>query len=189
MSSPGKDMLSAIRQVRKLHGQVALLLRAADTMMDKAGWERAGGNMAVTGCSTMIYDSKHWAPEGAFSFYRRPACPHVLALVCVLFDDVEKDRIDEPLACAAWFDYGPDGEVDNHWDYWYYRHHLTVGKRESPGQWVEAETDPRWTMAEHGVKKTHTMALPLVAIKDSDELAEHVVKPLLSDIQTHYPSK
>ena len=188
MKQQGKDILEAVRQVRRFHCEVASLLGTAAALMDMRGWTGAGGNIATAGGSTAIYAPQLWGPQMAFRFFKHPKAPNVLAFVSVIIDDVDREeRVQEPLISAGFYDYGDDGKAGNNWQYDYARWHLGMPGRTDDG--APYSTDPRqtWPKSSHPMQRVTTFALPLVSVGDGSTLEQRVVEPLVAEIRKDCP--
>ncbi len=108
MTEEGGRILEAIRQMRRLHEDISLLLRTADAAMGENGWKNAkNDNTALYDMSWSVDRPRQWMPWEVFRFYRSDNLGTVLASIAVLLDDGE-NSLSEPLVTGAYFEFGDD---------------------------------------------------------------------------------
>ena len=113
MTNEGENILSAIRKIRELHRDVALLLRTADVAMNESHWVNAkSDSTALRDLSYSIDGSDKWMPREIFRYYRRDEETPYLASIAVLLDDTY-DRLKEPVVSASVFDFGQSNTNGN----------------------------------------------------------------------------
>ncbi|HOD83603.1 MAG TPA: hypothetical protein PKG77_19470 [Phycisphaerae bacterium] len=184
MSDKGPNILKAIRQVRTLHGQVALLLQTAESMIKKSGWTPAWGNNAVSG-SNSILAPDWWAPIAASRFFHVAEYPNLLAFISVLLDDVEEqNRLQEPLVTCGWIDYGKGTTAGGNFFWWYCRAHLFQADHVEDGSIFSGARQQLYPKSNYPIKRISTFALPLASINSSDDLQAKVIDVLLKQTES-----
>lgn len=178
----GEAILETLRRLRKMHEDIALLLRTACSQMEPQGWEPINNTATCYG-SNSIHVPQGWMPVEAFRLMTHPAKPNLLAFVGVLLDHLEEPHLlTEPLVTAGWLDYGKNGPVGVNYHYWYCRVHLWMPGRKDDGALLTALHDQAWPDWKQEWHSATSLALPLTAVSDADVLFARVVQPLLKSL-------
>jgi len=177
---------STIAYVREFCEQLALLLRTADTLMLKHGYEPAAGNLAITETSGNLGLPNRWFPNEVFRFYTSEAEPRILAFVAALLDDRnrEYEGFTEPLLTAGGFLYAePVGSLDNS-KFWWARWHGFMPDRRDDGTVLRATTASAWPGEKYPFGDVLTFGVPLVHVQSSAVLGSKVIDPLVGALRT-----
>lgn len=187
MTADGTGITRLMEELRKVYTSTALLLTTADTYMNEAGWA-----LRTNQCVTVTYtpaEPAYWFPYYAFRVYRHKACPHVLAFVSVIFDDREGgNSVPESLLSAGWLDYGRGTEVteqtckqDMAYDHvdW----HRFIEGRTDDGRLLSVDWRKRPEFGKFKVQQSATLAVPLVGVRNPDDLKKQVITPLLDSLK------
>lgn len=107
MSTTGPDIYTALLSVRRLHQQVALLLRTADAhMVGEEGFQALCGATALADGTSSIHQPDKWLPNTAFRYYQRKGAEDIVAFASVIMcprgPEHHKLGWTEPLVSAGW---------------------------------------------------------------------------------------
>lgn len=179
MNDPGKNIANLIAAFRSLCGDIALLIRTADALMEERGWESAANQCTSLGTTPERADA--WFPDDVFHFYKRPEpqYAHLLAFVSTIIASRDpKLRLEEPLVSAGLLEYERGAEALKSWQWWYAHAHCLSPNRMDDGTIVvnrEKHLLVRWNSK---VEAVRTLAVPLVRITSADELRTRVIDVL-----------
>jgi hypothetical protein len=185
MSTDGQNVLQLFRQAREVCEQVSLLLKNADEFMRKAGWETDNSN-SLSDFSYSLQNPRQWIPTSVFSFYYNKKFPANLACISVILCDHFDDRfkLTEPIVVAYRFDYIAKGEkVHCDYEYWYARYFgfLSIHQElEANSQLVKFDNRPLEQDLSVNFEKGTMFAVPLVSLKNAQDVKKHVADKLLS---------
>jgi hypothetical protein len=189
MDETGKNIVFMMEQVKKLYGQVALLLESAETLMEERGWQSRGSQSLSI--STALYNSKQWAPRVAFRFYQSEGAKHLLPFTSVILFDRDGDvagGLTEPLVCAGWCDYGVGAVASDVWFDWAY-HHAKVPNRRDDGTLQSVDPQVAWPAKGMQNRRFNSLGVPLMQIRGVEDLRARIVEPLLAGIaRSNVPS-
>lgn len=179
VTGEGERILEAVRQVRRLHEDISLLLSTADTAMSEHGWNNAKND------STALYDMswgidkpRQWMPWEVFRFYRNDDRRTILASISVLLDDGER-RIAEPLVSGAVFELGDDLPRVKYPNWIGGIYKATLGN-EADGQFFEIPRQRLEKGWEFDYESAWCFAYPLVEVSSEEFLRKEIVEKLLS---------
>ncbi len=128
MTENGKKIMEFIKEIRRFSEELTLLLKTAESLMNKDGWITATGNTTYSSSSYSLQEAKRWYPFGLFRFYNNSKYPLILAFVSIILDEDEgvdeppKTPITEPLVTAGYFIFDNKENIDNlkyRWARWY----------------------------------------------------------------------
>jgi hypothetical protein len=185
MNKDGKKILEAVRQMKKIFGDISLLLREVDSIMEREEWLSKTGSTIWSYGSQSIYNPDRWMPNELFRFYWNKEYPYYLVFVSILLDnDIEEDyyTIEEPLITAGFFDYGGKKIDKNEWKkYWYARWYgyIDKEKRKNDGKPILVNPKKDWGEDWHPFKSSYCFGLPLTSIKNYSDVENKIVKPLI----------
>ena len=179
VTDEGKNILSAIRKIRALHRDVALLLRTADVAMNESHWVNAkSDSTALRDLSYSIDGSDKWMPREVFRYYRRDEQTPYLASIAVLLDDTD-NRLSEPVVSASVFDFGQT-HANGNFPTWLASIYLALPNPIPDGEFNEIsmqQLDQSW---QSGFKVAWCFACPLVEITTESDLRQNIVGKLLN---------
>jgi hypothetical protein len=105
----------------------------------------------------------------------------------VLFDYDDEDSkvqmIPEPLVTAGWYDYGKDGKREAY-ILWHAVTHVYIPGWKADGSWVEIKPNEVFqkTFGKLSSLRCRSFALPVLSLKNTEDLTRLVIDPLLEDI-------
>jgi hypothetical protein len=144
MTEGGKKVIEFIKEIRRFSEELTLLLKTAESLMNKDGWITATGNTTYSSSSYSLQEAKKWYPFDLFRFYRNSKYPLILAFVSIILEEVEwmgepPTPITEPLVTAGYFvfDNKEDIIVNNN-NYWWARWYELMENRIDDGR-IEQE--------------------------------------------------
>jgi len=183
VSETSRNVVEGFRELRKFCGQVSLLLRTADGLMQDVDWEPELGSTPMADLSKSLHEPDSWLPCYFCRFYKHPGHLHLVAFISVLIEDVEEPaHIDEALLTAGWIDYGV-GNKRGDWKRWFCQWHLWMTNREDNGRLHEQDPRKEWKeKAPEGVVKAVTFGYPLDEITSGESLKDTIVDRLISEI-------
>ena len=177
MSDDIDGIQAAIRSLRKVHEDIALLLRTAEEQMGSQGW-RPSEPSCMRDTSSNLKTPWKWMPTHVFLFMTNPECRGVLAFVTVILDDPNHlDHVEQPLVSAGWLE-RPDGKLEGKAEYAYCHCHLRMPGRTDDGRVVTASADELRDVGQF--TRATTLAVPLMSLHNVDDLNSRVVKPLMT---------
>src|SRR3989304_9488048 len=125
MNENGKKVLVFIKEIRRFSEELTLLLRTADSLMNKERWISATKNTTYASSSNSLQDAKRWYPFDLFRFYHNSKNPFILAFVSIILEEDEwmdespKTPITEPLVTAGYFVFNDKEDInisgENYW--------------------------------------------------------------------------
>ena len=179
MNDEGAKIVRAIRQIRRLHEDVSLLLRKADDAMREHGWKIAkSDSRALYEASSSIDRPQQWMPWEVYRYYRHDDRPTVLASITVLLDDTQRD-FPEPLVLGSVFEFEDATSAAAH-RYWAGAMYRVASKGEPAGEIVEVHhqlVEKGWDFES---QRGRYFTYPLVAVTSEEILREKIVGKLLS---------
>jgi hypothetical protein len=184
MTEDGKKIVGMFKELRRVCGDIALLLGTCDSLMQEHGWTPLN-NIAKAGSSNSIGYPAGWLPYYAFRYYGNESHPQLLAFVSVIFDNANKekpDRVSQALVSAGFYDYG-EGKVPKGWNYYYASIHVYIKGASDDRQWIDAELHEVWPKEKKQGVKVSTFAAPLTEITDTENLRERMVLPFIRKIE------
>jgi hypothetical protein len=180
MSDTAKNIVEGFRTMRVFCNEAAKMLKTADGMMEEGGWTPT--NNKVVGYSSKVFDPDWWLPTVLHRYYERVECPHILAYVAILLDDLENDtsRISESLLTAGSIDYGHGNKRDKNLTDLICLQHLWNKNSKDDGTLHIADGKEIWEdETPAGSVSVKTFAYPLDEILSSEVLKEKIIQPLL----------
>ncbi len=128
-----------------------------------------------------------WLPYFAFCYFESKERPRFLPFLGVLFnyddDDAKVQPIQEPLVTAGWYDYGKDGKREAY-ILWHAVIHVYIPGWKADGSRAEAisnEVIPKY-LGKPSSLRCRSFALPVLSLKNTEDLTRLVIDPLLADI-------
>jgi hypothetical protein len=183
MNKDEVNIVAALRCLRELCAQIALLLSSADNLMLRDGWIAIPGNVYGHLAYTLS-EPRRWIQQDIFRFYKNPQLKHLACFVSVILDDVEKlHNITVPLLTAGFFDDGignESGVSEKNFNYSLARWHLNMPNRNDDGKLLHVEHEPT---PKETFKRVATLAIPLLSITDNQGLQNKVIVPLLQALK------
>lgn len=187
MNQESKNIINLMSEVRSLFEQIAMLLGTGDQIFGEQGWSSANSSTVTGGNSASINHPRDWAPELFCRFYKNEKYPNILFYLGVIIDnrdnyqDYPKDF--EPIITAGYYDYG-DGETIGNWNIWRSRWHIYSDEQNYGGAICTLKPKNRDDFEEkdNNFNKLRSLALPLVSIKNTNDLKEKAIEPLLNDL-------
>ncbi|MCK6528666.1 hypothetical protein L6R50_14275 [Myxococcota bacterium] len=178
----GVAMYQALMSVRRLHAEVALLLRTCDDHLRTLGYRPRKDNTALAELSYSVVLPDRWTPEYAFRLYQPPKdhpdrLVFVSVVLCPRQPEAHRRPFVEPLVSAGWVRFRDDKVQPQAWA------PKMIGWTDcprdgSPARWVNSAGTPNgW-----GWEETWCLALPLVRVSDSEKLVQDVLKPLTDSL-------
>lgn len=187
MTADGTGITKLMEELKKVYTATARLLATADTYMKEVGWAlRTNQCVSVT---TVPSEAAYWFPCYAFRVYKHKACPQILAFVSVIFDDREGgNSVPQPLLSAGWLDYGHGTEVTaematEEMAYDYVDWHRYVEGHTDDGRLLSVDWRKRPEFGKFKVQQSATLAVPLVGVRNPDDLKKQVITPLLDSLK------
>ena len=123
MKEESMNISNLITQIRTLCKETAALLKTADSLVEKNGWSTITGSYTTSGNSSSLDDPIGWVPELLYRYYTNTEeYPNKLLYVAVILDNRYdnpayptggKDKLEEPILTAGYFDYGDEKIVNN----------------------------------------------------------------------------
>lgn len=174
--SEGASWSALFSQVERVYVDCAALLREADTMLDQAGYVRAGTDNNVGMQTSMSPSKPAWWFPGWLSRHYHPATgahPRPMLAVAVLLHNRGGDdmgALSEPVVSGAiWRFREPTGA----WRYW-------MAKAWCWGTMTTDGSPTRRDVRGGGVSaEARVFAVPLREIPDAEALKARVISPLL----------
>lgn len=207
MSEDGKNIVKLMTEIRTLCKEISALLETADRIVERDNWSSINNRSSTVteAVSKDLGKPFEWVPEFLFRFYtNKQSCPHILLYVAVILDNRKndpaytpkgKERFEEPILTAGYFDYGNEEVVEeNVWKEAYCKGHffsndLCYDGKIWPVEPKEMKCFAKQEKDKNLVKftlplKLKSLALPLIDISDPNNLKERVIDPLLTDMIT-----
>jgi hypothetical protein len=130
MTEDGKKVIEFIKEIRRFSEELTLLLKTAESLMNKEGWNTATKNTTYASSSNSLQEAKRWYPFDLFRFYRNSKYPLILAFVSIILEEDNwtaeppKTPITEPLVTTGYFVFDKKEDVivknENYgWARWY----------------------------------------------------------------------
>lgn len=176
-------ILEAMRKVRGLMIDVAMLLKEADARMLNAGWGlRNNDGLALLGAGYSINTARNWIPYRAFQFYGRDDRETLVPCIAVLLDEEKVgDRLTQPVVSGLVLRFdganepprGPALYAAADW-------HLYVPNRKDDGTAVRYT--PEVIGKTSAAIAVQSFAVPLIEITSREEVRQRIVDPLLQII-------
>lgn len=186
MTDEGGRILEAIRQVRRLHEDISLLLRTADAAMDESGWKNAkSDSTALHEMSWGIDKPRQWMPWEVFRHYRHEDRRGALAAIAVLLDDGQK-TIPEPLVTGTYVEFGDNYAAGKHPNWIGALFKATLGN-EADGQFFEVRRQQLNKDWDFSFQTAWCFARPLVTVTSEEFLRQEIVGKFLSQIEILTP--
>jgi|SRR6266496_5707509 hypothetical protein len=184
MSNDGVNIVAALRGLRELCAQIALLLSSADKLMSRDGWITIPGGNVYGRLAYTLAEPRRWIQQDIFRFYKNPKLRHLACFVSVILDDVEQPHnITVPLLTAGFFDDGvgnESGVSEKNFNYSLARWHLNMPNRNDDGNLIQVEHEPT---PKESFKRVATVAVPLLSITDNQDLQNKIITPLLQAVK------
>ncbi|GFO95881.1 hypothetical protein ig2599ANME_0062 [groundwater metagenome] len=145
MTEDGKKVLVFIKEIRRFSEELTLLLKTADSLMNKKGWITATKNTTYASSSNSLQDAKRWYPFDLFRFYHNSKYPLIVAFVSIILEEDEwmgeppKTPITEPLVTAGYFVFDDKEDINlSSENYWWARWYELKENRIDDGRiWQE----------------------------------------------------
>lgn len=186
----GETMLSLVRNMQKLNGEIAALLKTFERLLSESGFRNDRGSTVTKDCSTSIDSPQYWAPPWMFRVLQNKRDrDDVIVLNIALDNPDEPDTIQEPLVLCARFRYQKGqakksaGEWDA-WDLWFCKPPKELGRVYDIGdlklQSEEFLPQSGWDKdAVQAMQDIRFLAVPLTSITDSKTLEKEVIRRIL----------
>ncbi len=180
-------MLKAVRQVRRLFGDYALLLQAVAQQLNPAGWKRQGST-AWDWSSSHIDHADRWLPHYLFSFFFNERHQDRLAYASILLEDDiinESYSITEPLITGGVFQFEVGVKVDANYQYefskWFgYAQGPNIEAGDATGEVIEMSKKEWENWGEkYPFKKAQFFGFPVVQISNNSTLKSKFAEKLL----------
>lgn len=180
MNNDAAIIVQTVRQMKQIYEQVSLLLQAADGIMQKERWDN-NGSTAYYG-SAAIYNASQWLPSVAQRAYTHEDYPNKRKLIAIMLEDENYHADFEPLIVGTTL-------VGNHqdssfpewtsWDsYWW---HWNFVPESTNGITNKIDPAEKYPQDKRKLSEITTFSLPLIDIKNGEELKEQVIDKLLED--------
>lgn len=185
MSDQGEIIIATFQQARRFCEQVALLIQTTNSVMDEHGWVSSVGSAVTHTSSTKSADE--WLPYFAYCYFESNERPGLLPFLGVLFDYDDEDpkvqMIPEPLVTAGWYDYGKDGKREAY-ILWHAVIYVYIPGWKADGSWAEAKPNEVFPkkFGKLSSLRCRSFALPVLSLKNTEDLTRLVINPLLADI-------
>ena len=184
MTLSGIEIHQALLSVRRLHGQVALLLRTTDAQLigehDFQSWTNS---TCKDYGSALVESPDEWMPSTVFRFYKLPSgtkdiAAFVSVIICPRYPERHAVAYKEPLVSAGWVQLA--APVDT-WDAsrYFWASMITeadVARDGRPFRWRQEAPDAK------GAVERLCFAVPLVEITSTEQLIARIVDPLRSSL-------
>jgi len=193
------NISNLITQIRTLCKETAALLKTADSLVEKNGWSTITGSYTTSGNSSSLDDPIGWVPELLYRYYTNTEeYPNKLLYVAVILDNRYdnpayptggKDKLEEPILTAGYFDYGDEKIVNNSvWKDVYCKGYFFSDGLSYDGSIVTLKPENMKCFSDKTTdgslvnRKLKSLALPLIDIKDTAKIEKSVIQPLLTDM-------
>ncbi len=188
MLTIGQDILKGLKETRKFYEQVGLLVRTVEDLLGEQGWTNALKNNSRKTCdiTSDLYQTHKWKPRLISRFYMNEGLDNILIYVGVLLDlETKWQGFEEPWLTCGLYQFIPGVNPLDKVDLNYVGAHLW-DKLEADGKFKPYTWNKQEMESEDfsGYSFQSTMALPLVTMKNADDLKIKVVEPLLTEIKT-----
>jgi len=186
MTEEGPKIIRALRQVRRLHDDVSLLLRTADKAMGERGWKNAkSDSRALYETSSSIDRPQQWMPWEIYRYYRHDDRSATLASLTVLLDDGQTE-FPEPLVSGSVIEFEDANTAAGH-AYWAGAFYRVMPKSEPDGRIVEVQREQLEKSWDFEFQSARCFAYPLVTVTSEEVLREKLVGRLLSQLGVPLP--
>ncbi|MBT5306207.1 MAG: hypothetical protein HON76_08905 [Candidatus Scalindua sp.] len=199
MKEESMNISNLITQIRTLCKETAALLKTADSLVEKNGWSTITGSYTTSGNSSSLDDPIGWVPELLYRYYTNTEeYPNKLLYVAVILDNRYdnpayptggKDKLEEPILTAGYFDYGDEKIVNNSvWKDVYCKGYFFSDGLSYDGSIVTLKPENMKCFSDKTTdgslvnRKLKSLALPLIDIKDTAKIEKSVIQPLLTDM-------
>ncbi len=189
MSTSGPDIYTALLSVRRLHQQVALLLRTADAhLIGEAGFRALCGATALADGTASIHHPDKWLPNTAFRYYQRQDAEDIVlfasVIMCPRGPEHHKRRWVEPLVSAGWLRLA---EPATKWNQYGWANMIVwtdVPRDGTLSRWVAPGGQPH----DNGSLEQRCLAVPLVEITTTEALVDRVLEPVIASLEQERPT-
>ena len=197
MNEDGKKILTLMNQIRTLCMDISNLLETVDSLVAKDGWSTITGKNVAYDNSDAIDKPIRWFPELFYRYYTKEEYFNKLLYVAVILDNRTdsqvytpegKDKFEEPILTAGYFDYGDEKVVEGSvWKSEYCKGHFFTDDSCYDGTIYSVRPEKMKYFAEMSDKslvkrKLKSLALPLVDINNPAKIEKSVIQPLLTDM-------
>jgi hypothetical protein len=182
VNETGRQILNGLAEMRRLFGQISLLIQTADTVLAEEGWSCISGNRC-TELTGHIRRPEKWAPRIIYSFYSlsKDSEPpdgkrNVILFLGVLLDQERAwGGFQEP-----WLTFGVDEFLPNI-RYTYEDEVIAplIDQRDPDGAFHTWDHEKDEGKAERLIYQS-AAALPLVSVKSEEDIRRLVIDPLLN---------
>jgi len=183
----GAQILNGLMQTRKFYQHVALLIRTAEELLMKAGWESIGGRKSSNITSDYLHPER-WIPRDIYRFYiesneEQPGInSNLIAYTGVLLDQENAwAGFTEPWVTCGVYNFHQEFQVIN-FNYWTWVRAALDDKHEPDGSFSKFDFSESEEEEDDELLYQAVMALPLVRITDSESLNQLIIDPLLKKI-------
>ena len=188
MTDATLNVKKAVDSLRDVTGQIALLLKTADGLMDEHGWGIRLRN-CVSG-SSGIDGSFEWVPGYFFRTYSNDDYPLITAYVCVILAAPwkgEEKFVTVPLISVCWCYWGnskkPSTELLAGWA----PCHIWTEKRKDDGTIIFCDVKKQFPKDfKNGTSEFYSLALPLADIASSADLDSKIIKPFVAGVEKQH---
>lgn len=198
MNEDGKKILTLMNQIRTLCMDISNLLETVDSLVAKDGWSTITGKNVAYDNSDAIDKPIRWFPELFYRYYTKEEYLNKLLYVAVILDNRTdsqvytpegKDKFEEPILTAGYFDYGDEKIVNNSvWKDVYCKGYFFSDGLSYDGSIVTLKPENMKCFSDKTTdgslvnRKLKSLALPLIDIKDTAKIEKSVIQPLLTDM-------
>ena len=181
MTEEGPKIIQALSQVRRLHGEVSLMLQTADKAMGEHGWKNAkNDSRALHESSNSLDKPTQWMPWEVYRYYQHEDRSSTLASLTVLLDDGNRD-FPEPVISGTVMKFEDSLAAAGH-KYWAGAFYRVLPEVEPDGRMIEIRhelLDKDW---DFNFQSGWCFAYPLVTVTSEEILREKIVGYLLSQL-------
>lgn len=188
MTDDGADLLANLRETRRILTDVSLLLRTADGLMKKAGWESLTSTSRET-----AYDIKapeRWSPWTIFRFYKNPSHPLFVPFIAALLNDHPNDEyaLRIPLVSAGYFRLNSEAAVTNiQYNYWYSQLYAYVSPTKDGDGSIIQQQGNDWQKKlgyVDAIESAACFAWPLVTFREPTDIESKLTARVLHLVET-----
>lgn len=185
--SQGENILTLVRGIQKLHGEIAALLKTFEKLAGEKGYLNRKGNAALSDRATSIENPEKWSPYWMYRQLEHKTNKDDVLAVNVLLDALDESQrqlIIEPLVLFSRFQY-KRGAATSHagdadpWDIWFSRPSKELDriytKKDLGLDSAEFLEDSGWEKADGAAMlDVRFLAKPLASMTDSKTLANEL---------------
>jgi len=191
MSEDEKNILNAMKQVRNLFKEFALILETIDDQLEGKGFETITGSTCLADGSSSLYSPTYWMPTHVLRFYQNAHYSNLQLYVAIYFDDDNRQDylLNQPIISAGVFDFQTkkvtfNGSYDR--AKFFFEACAFLKKTQFiPGEILTLSIDMDWKkeVGDYAFDSATCFAYPLLSIKNSSDIEEKITKVLLKIIE------